>query len=410
MSDSKEDPKNSLSSLTAEESPLLSIQKHSHPTYEAQETDALPPRSSERRAYPIFDRDGEVARVIEVIQELPSLEREVEERPALTEETPAPDDPSSFFGLIGRNKKMQALFETIRRVSPSNATVLIYGESGTGKERVAHAIHQNSARRNCPFIAIDCGSLSETLLESELFGHVKGAFTGAIQSKKGLFEEAEGGTLFLDEIADSSLAFQSKLLRILQEGEARPVGGNRTIKVDVRVIAATNRGLKEAIEKKTFRGDLYYRLAVIPMVIPPLRDRRDDIPLLADHFVKKYAARNGKSPMHLSEEATSLLLKAPWEGNVRELQNVIERGVLVSPGPEIAPDAFLIDEAAISASAPSPALFVTKRDLTRKFERERIIEAIRKNKGNKSLAARSLGIARASLYNKIKQFQIEPKL
>ena len=399
-----------MPSLTAEESPLLSIQKHSHPTYDPQETDALPRHSSERRAYPIFDRDGEVARVIEVIQDLPALEREPEERPAFTGEAPAPDDPASFFGMIGNNKKMQALFETIRRVSPSNATVLIYGESGTGKERVAHAIHQSSARRNRPFIAIDCGSLSETLLESELFGHVKGAFTGAIQSKKGLFEEAEGGTLFLDEIGDSSLAFQSKLLRILQEGEARPVGGNRTIKVDVRVIAATNRGLKEAIEKKTFRGDLYYRLAVIPVIIPPLRERRDDIPLLADYFVKKYAARNGKGPMRLSREATALLLKAPWEGNVRELQNVIERGVLVSPGEEIAPDAFLIDEAAISASAPSPALFVTKRELTLKFEKERIIEAIRKNKGNKSLAARSLGIARASLYNKIKQFQIETKL
>ncbi|MDC4206577.1 MAG: sigma-54 factor interaction domain-containing protein [Candidatus Manganitrophus sp.] len=176
--------------------------------------------------------------------------------------------------MIGGSKKIKALFQMIRLIAPSNATILIYGESGTGKELVAKAIHQSSPRRDRPFIAIDCGALPETLLESELFGHVKGAFTGAIQNKKGLFEEAEGGTLFLDEIADTSLAFQSKLLRVLQEGEARPVGGNRSIKVNVRVVAATNKPLKEAIARKNFREDLYYRLAVMPIVIPPFASGR----------------------------------------------------------------------------------------------------------------------------------------
>jgi transcriptional regulator with GAF, ATPase, and Fis domain len=399
----------------ASPSPSRVTEKSANPSHhqEVQIEEEVTPRNGERFSYPIFDRDGKVARVIEVVQDLPMPETGTLSDPSLfNSDSPVDEDPASFFGMIGGNKKMKALFQTIRLVSPSNATVLIYGESGTGKELVAHAIHQNSSRRNRPFVAIDCGSLSETLLESELFGHVKGAFTGAIQSKRGLFEEAEGGTLFLDEIGDSSLAFQAKLLRILQEGEARPVGSNRTVKVDVRVIAATNKGLKEAIEKKTFRGDLYYRLAVIPMVIPSLRERPDDIPLLANYFIKKYAAQNGKAPMQLSEEAIAVLLKAPWEGNVRELQNVIERSVLVSPGPTISPDAFLIDEAASSAvGAPSTtSLLITKREVSLKFEKERIIEAIRKSKGNKSLAAQSLGIARASLYNKLKQFQIGTKI
>lgn len=357
-------------------------------------------------AYPIFDRDGQVARVIKVAQGLPSpqLDEELEHGSVSSE---CADEGEVFCGIVGRNKKMKALFQIIRLISPSDVAVLIYGESGTGKELVAKAIHQNSPRRNRPFIAIDCGSLSESLLESELFGHMKGAFTGAIQTKKGLFEEAEGGTLFLDEIGDSSLAFQAKLLRVLQEGEARPVGGNRTVKVDVRVIAATNKSLGEAIEKKTFREDLYYRLAVMPIVIPPLRERADDIPLLSQYFVERYAAKNGKGPMHLAEEAVKALLKAPWRGNVRELQNVIGRGVLISPGPEIFPGSFLMDEfATFSMAAPVTPLFVTAKEMASKIEKEKIIEAIRNHNGNKSLAARSLGIARASLYNKLKEFKM----
>jgi two-component system response regulator AtoC len=355
-----------------------------------------------------LDQEGKVIRTIEVIQEISPAEAPLSEEntPARKRKAP-PAEERSFCGMIGGSKKIKALFQMIRLIAPSNATILIYGESGTGKELVAKAIHQSSARRNRPFIAIDCGALPETLLESELFGHVKGAFTGAIQNKKGLFEEAEGGTLFLDEIADTSLAFQSKLLRVLQEGEARPVGGNRSIKVNVRVVAATNKPLKEAIARKNFREDLYYRLAVMPIVIPPLRERPDDIPLLARHFIEKYALPNGRGPMHLSEEALNLLMKSHWHGNVRELENVIERGVLVSPGLEILPESFLIDEEIPAPSSPSIPLSISRDEAVLKVEKDQIIDAIKRHKGNKSLAARSLGIARASLYNKIKRYQIE---
>jgi two-component system response regulator HydG len=316
-----------------------------------------------------------------------------------------------FHGMIGMSEKIRTLFETIRLVAPSTATVLIYGESGTGKELVARAIHQQSLRRDRPFIAIDCDALPETLLESEFFGHVKGAFTGAIRNKKGLFEEAEGGTLFLDEIGDASLVLQSKLLRVLQEGEARPVGGNRSIRVNVRVVAATNKPLKEAIARKRFREDLYYRLAVMPIVIPPLRERPEDIPLLAEHFVKKYAAQNGKGPARFSEEAIALLLKAPWYGNVRELENVIGRAVLISAGDKILPKSLLIareaDRSEIPLWDPSP---VTMQKALSGAEKEQILEALRWYNGNKSLAARSLGISRSSLYNKLKRYQIEKLL
>jgi two-component system response regulator AtoC len=371
---------------------------------EAQQSDL----TEKLRAYPIFDRDGKVARVIEVIRDVQGAPSSHPEE-LLCEEGTEGTLPG-FCGMIGGSKKMKALFETIQRVASSNVTILIYGESGTGKELVAKAIHESSPRRNAPFIAIDCGALPETLLESELFGHVKGAFTGAIQNKKGLFEEAEGGTLFLDEIGDASLVFQSKLLRVLQEGEARPVGGTKSIKVNVRVVAATNKPLKEAIAKKSFREDLYYRLAVMPMVIPPLRERPEDISLLARHFIKKYSLLNGRRPMHLSEEAVAVLMKFPWHGNVRELENVIERGVLVSPGAEILPEAFMIGEGAdLSGTSPFAAHASSMEEALARVEREQIVDALKKHNGNKSLSARFLGISRASLYNKIKQYRIEPR-
>ncbi len=370
----------------------------------------------EVRAYPIFDADGRVTRAIEVIQDMPvQIEASSGSEPGLSDgqdgsggdKSTEEKDEISFCGMIGRSKKMQALFQMIRLVASSDATVLIYGESGTGKERVAQAVHKRSPRRDRPFIAIDCGALPEALLESELFGHVKGAFTGATSNKKGLLEEAEGGTFFLDEISDTSLVFQSKLLRALQEGEARPVGGNRSVKINVRIIAATNRSLKEGIAKKTFREDLYYRLAVMPIMIPPLHGRLDDIPLLVDHFIKKYTAKNGKGPRYLSKEASELLLRMPWKGNVRELENVIERGVLVSQQPEISLESLLIEEEVTSLGySPSSSLFSLKQEALLRVERERIIESLQECDGNKSRAARALGISRASLYNKLKRYQI----
>ncbi len=371
--------------------------------------------SKELCAYPIFGQNGEISHAIEIVRDVlqtQKKETDLFSHPGgfqLKKNGFLPDqiEETSFCGMIGRSKKMRALFQMIRLVAPSSATVLIYGESGTGKERVAQAIHQMSSRRQHPFVAIDCGALPEALLESELFGHVKGAFTGAISHKKGLFEEAEGGTLFLDEISDTSLVFQSKLLRVLQEGEARPVGGNRSIKVDVRMIAATNRSLKEGIAKKTFREDLYYRLAVMPIMIPPLRGRLDDIPLLVEHFIQRYTQKNGKGLMHLSKEASEVLLRMPWKGNVRELENVIERGVLVSQQQEIALESLLIEEEVTSLGyAPSTSLFSATQEVMSKVERERIIESLQECKGNKSKAARLLGISRASFYNKLKRYEI----
>ncbi len=242
-----------------------------------------------------------------------------------------------FPGLIGTGPKMQALFDLIQRVAPLSTTVLITGESGTGKERVARAIHAASPRAEKPFLAINCGAIPEPLLESELFGHVKGAFTGAIAHKAGLFEVADGGTVFLDEIGEMSPALQVKLLRVLQEKTFRRVGGTEDIQVDVRLIAATNRDLKEAIARGMFREDLYWRLNVIPIHLPPLRERKEDIPLLAREFLNRFAKAQGREGLSLSPEAMRLLEAYDWPGNIRELENVIERAVALEPSDRLTP-------------------------------------------------------------------------
>jgi DNA-binding NtrC family response regulator len=304
--------------------------------------------------------------------------------------------------IIGRSKPMKALFRLIKLVAPSSTTVLIQGESGTGKELIARAIHQLSPRRDRPFVAIDCGALPETLLESELFGYVRGAFTGAVLNKKGLFCEAQGGTLLLDEIGDTTPAFQAKLLRVLQEREIRPLGSNRIIKVDVRVIAATSKDLKKAVAKGTFREDLYYRLAVMPILVPPLRQRREDMPLLIDHFIQKYCAQNRLEPKRISAKALKVLIDYPWPGNVRELENVIERAVLLSPGAEIHPKALFLDGTGGEEFPQSLAQATEAMRAT--VEQTKIREAIRLAQGNRSQAAKLLCISRATLYNKLKRY------
>ena len=245
-------------------------------------------------------------------------------------------DESTLSGLIGTSAPMREVFDMIRLVADSSATVLIQGESGTGKELVARTIHLTSYRREKPFVVVDCGSLPETLLESELFGHVKGAFTGAHAFKRGLFEEADGGTIFLDEIADTSATFQAKLLRVLQEGEVKPVGGTQPIKIDARVISATNKDLSELVKAKTFRQDLYYRLAVLPLYLPPLRERREDIPLLVEHFMAGSCKRHRQPIRTISPEVMQALTETSWPGNVRELQHYIERAVVTTTGPILA--------------------------------------------------------------------------
>jgi two-component system NtrC family response regulator/two-component system response regulator HydG len=315
-----------------------------------------------------------------------------------------------FDNLVGESPEMLSVFKTIRQVAPSSASVLLRGESGTGKELFAQALHQNSPRRNKPFIKVACAALPETLLESELFGHEKGSFTGAIYTRAGRFEAADGGTLFLDEIGDITPTVQVKLLRFLEEREFERVGGNRTFKVDVRIVAATHRDLKQRLEEGSFREDLYYRLNVIEIDIPPLRERPGDIPLLAHHFLKKFAEANGKAISGFSDEVLALLLAHSWPGNVRELENALERAVVLSNESTLGRAHFptLRKSAgeAPRAAAPSPGLGVripgsTLADL----EREAILRTLEAVGGSTSKAASILDISARKIQYKLKEYQ-----
>jgi two-component system response regulator AtoC len=302
--------------------------------------------------------------------------------------------------LIGSSAPMREVLDMIRLVADSSATVLIQGESGTGKELVAQTIHRTSYRRDKPFVVVDCGSLPETLLESELFGHVKGAFTGAHASKHGLFEEANGGTIFLDEIADTTATFQAKLLRVLQEGEIKRVGGNQPIKIDVRVISATNKDLVDLVKTKVFRQDLYYRLAVLPLSLPPLRDRQADIPLLVQHFVAASCKRHRQPVRQVSPDVMEALTQASWPGNVRELQHYLERAVVTTTGPELS----CKDIVAMGSEPAVHDLRIVARGAIRQAERVRILQALQQTGGNRVQAAKLLKISRASLYNKLRTY------
>ena len=265
--------------------------------------------------------------------------------------------------MVGRAPAFRATLEMALRVAPSAASVLLLGDSGSGKELLAQAIHRASPRASKPFVAVNCGAIPEALLESELFGHVKGAFTGAAGAKPGLFEEADGGTIFLDEIADTSPTFQAKLLRVLQEGEIKRVGGTQPIKIDVRVISATNKDLTDLVKAKAFRQDLYYRLAVLPVHLPPLRERRADIPLLVTKFIADSCQRHRQELRHVSEEAMRALTAAPWQGNVRELQHYIERAVVTTTHAELTcADLVALGSHAEAAEHPQVAAAVRAAD------------------------------------------------
>ncbi len=315
----------------------------------------------------------------------------------------------SFANLIGKSPAMQELFHQIEQVAASRGTVLISGESGTGKELVAKAIHYNSPRANGPFVVIDCAAIPETLQESELFGHARGAFTGAIVTKRGLFQEADGGTLFLDEVGELRPPTQATLLRVLQDGTFRRVGDTRTLRVDVRVIAATNKDLAEAVRTCQFREDLFYRLKVVPIHLPPLRDRREDIPLLADHFFQRALAQARAGVRRITPEALDLLLRYPWPGNVRELENTIERALLFCEGEAIGPThlpAEIRDHAeTIRVGLPSDSLCLREAldQMTRDTERGLIRQALDRARGNRTQAARLLGISRRALLYKLKE-------
>lgn len=309
----------------------------------------------------------------------------------------------SFGKIIGKSPAMQEMFSTLAMVSPTDATVLITGESGTGKELVANALHQNSHRRDFPFIKLNCAALHENLLESELFGHEAGAFTGAASRRKGRFELAHKGTLFLDEIGDMSLPTQAKILRVLQEGEFERLGGSETIKTDVRLLAATHKNLQTMIEDGTFRQDLYFRLSVVPVKLPALRERSVDIPELANAFLRRFTEKNRKDIKGFHPESLNLLMQYDWPGNIRELENTIERAVILCLGEYITPQ-----------DLPPQLLSTTVREMKqmqnddgytlRDFERELIKTTLEKTRNNRSQAAKMLGVARQTLLNKIKDY------
>ena len=297
--------------------------------------------------------------------------------------------------LIGQSSAMRKIFDAIETVGPTDATVLVTGESGTGKELVARAIHQASPRRFHPLVVIHCGALTETLLESELFGHEKGAFTGAQYRKKGKFEIAEGGTVFLDEIGDITLKTQTDLLRVLQEREITRVGGNQIVKVDFRCIAATNKDLEKLIEEGKFRPDLFYRLNVFRIELPPLRSRRDDIPALVDHFVRKFSLAMNKRISRVTPAAMNLLQQQPWLGNVRELENAVERAMVVGQEPELREQDFIFKPQSVSNGSSK-----TLEDM----ERAHILRVVEECGGNQSHAAEILDIDRVTLYHKLKKY------
>jgi two-component system nitrogen regulation response regulator GlnG len=343
-------------------------------------------------------------------------------------------------GIIGRSDAMQNVFKIIGQLAASNATALITGESGTGKELVARAIYHHSTRSSLPFLAINCAAIPENLLESELFGHEKGAFTGATAQRIGKFEQCDGGTIFLDEIGDMALATQAKILRVLQAGSFERVGGNQTLKVDVRVIAATHKALEQAVAAREFREDLFYRLNVVRIHIPPLRERRGDVPLLVNYFLKKFSQTLGRPPKSIATATLEMLQRFHWPGNVRELENVVQRAIVMAKGDVLLPDD--LPPLIASGPAPSPAaervaapaapsapdetkpadlavlsrvLFQWARDnpklkILPAVERELIIQALLETKGNQVRSAKLLGITRATLRKRVEKFQIKQEL
>ena len=311
----------------------------------------------------------------------------------------------SFANMIGKDKKMQEIYSLLKTISPTSSTVLIMGETGTGKELVARAIHHNSSRKDKPLIKVDCASLPETLLESELFGYKKGAFTDAKTDKPGKFKLADSGTIFLDEIGNIPLSIQGKLLRVLEEHAFEPLGGVKTVKVDVRVVAATNRDLRQAIEREMFREDLYYRLNVMPITIPPLRDRPEDIPLLIEHFLNLFGKKFNKTITKLSQDAMDLLLDYPWPGNIRQLEHAIEHAFIHCSGRTI--QTRHLPEDIKQKSSPLIDKLLIKENPIGEIEKEVIIEALKRNHWDREKTAKTLKISRITLWRKMKKYSIK---
>jgi two-component system response regulator GlrR len=308
-----------------------------------------------------------------------------------------------FENIVARSKAMERVLEVVSRIAQTDSTVYIHGESGTGKELIARALHLSSGRKDKPFVAINCAALPETLLESELFGHEKGSFTGAVRTSKGLFVQAHEGTIFLDEIGDMPLSIQSKFLRVLQERQFTPVGGDQPVSVDVRVIVATNKDLDKLVAQGSFREDLYYRIHVIPLALPPLRERKEDIPLLVDHFLKKYGTQMNKEVRGMTPKALQKLMLHDWPGNVRELENTIEYAIAMTRDDVIGEDGVLPAKAGLSDDA-----LRTLKEAKESFEKEYLINILKVTRGNVSSASELAGKYRADFYNLLKKYEINP--
>jgi len=345
-----------------------------------------------------------IERVLERIREKKELARLSDENIYLRDEL---EEQFNYGEIIGKSKPMQEVYRTLEKVAATDSSVLIYGESGTGKELIARAIHKLSPRKDKPFIRVNCGALVETLLESELFGHEKGAFTGAMKRKKGRFELAHQGSIFLDEIGDISANMQLKLLRVLQEKEFERVGSEETIQVDVRIMAATNKNLLELVQQGKFREDLYYRLHIIPIYLPPLRDRKEDIPLLVNHFLKKLTSELNKPAKQITESAMERFISYHWPGNIRELENVLERAVVLCDREFIDIKDLPILNSATSEKLPSDVLDRFRLNLNETLstvEKQLIERAMNETAGNKSQAAKLLGIQTSLLYYKLEKY------
>ncbi len=323
------------------------------------------------------------------------------------------NEDHGFHEIIGQSRKMREVFDLVQKVADCNSTILLNGETGTGKGMVARAIHQRSKRKNKPFISINCGAIPENLLESELFGHVRGAFTGATSSKQGKFELADSGTILLDEIGDMSSDLQVKVLKVLEEGEFEQVGGAKTIKVDVRIIAATHRDLSEEVQKGNFREDLYYRLYVIPLMLPALRDRRSDIPFLISRFMEQSNQKNDRSVQEISEEALVMMTSYSWPGNVRELKNMIERLIVLKGSGKIAAQDLPSEIKSNHKYGPSTTIEISDEGIclnsaVTEFEKALILQSLEKTKWVKNKAAKLLHLNRTTLVEKIKRHHLQP--
>ncbi|MDA1314088.1 MAG: sigma-54 dependent transcriptional regulator [Acidobacteria bacterium] len=340
-----------------------------------------------------------------------SVKNAVDHRRLLIENLSLREQVSSKFRIIGDSVPMKALRQQLKLMAPTNGRVLIYGESGTGKELIASAIHAQSQRAQAGFVEVNCAAIPEELIESELLGHVKGSFTGAHESKTGKFQQADGGTLFLDEVGDMSLNTQAKVLRVLEEQRFEPVGSGKTVQVDVRVIAATNKNLENEILRGNFRDDLFYRLNVIPFHVPPLRERAEDIPLLADYFLREFSAEYGRKPKTLTDAARAALRKYSWPGNVRELRNLMERIVIMNPRPRIdAADLPLPDDGnAARFDRQAMRRFGSLDEARKAYEKDYVLKTLESMGGNVTHTAAALGLERSHLYRKMKALGISSK-